>query len=121
MNLKEVFDILRPIMQEHQRMEDAMEKDASERRKPCCVASYSEGYKDGVIESEPYMNCWESVNKKMPEHNQIVLVMDEHGEMSVCKYEVNMATAIYYFILYNTSHQVQKVTHWMNLPKAPNK
>jgi hypothetical protein len=85
------------------------------KRQPCCVASYAEGYKDGTVESDPYMILWREVKKVLPENKQIVLTINEHGELHVCKYEVSGDE--YYFMLNETSHQVTKVKYWSNLPK----
>lgn len=61
---------------------------------------------------------WIKTKDRLPENNQIVLVLNEEGEMAVCKVEITEWN--YFFVLYNTSHQITFVTHWMPLPEPPN-
>ncbi len=64
-----------------------------------------------------YRNEWISVKNQLPINKDIVLVINNEQEMSVCKFEATEWN--YFFMLYNTSYQVTKVTHWQRLPEAP--
>ncbi len=59
---------------------------------------------------------WISINERFPENKQIVLCVNNE-EMAVCRFDKTEWE--YFFMLNNTSHQVRKVTHWMDLPSAP--
>lgn len=63
------------------------------------------------------MSEWISVTNKLPEYKEIVLVINEEGEMAFCKFEKTEFE--YFFMLFNTSHQIIKVTHWKTLPEPP--
>lgn len=62
---------------------------------------------------------WIPVKSKLPEDKQIVLVINEHHEMAVCECKIYEDNWQYIFMLYQTSHQITKVTHWMELPEPP--
>ncbi len=84
------------------------------RRKPCCVASYAEGYKDGVIEQGSYAIGWLNVGISYPECDVNVLLTD--GSKVGFGYRVENARVTHW-----RSHQdLGWVTHWMPLPEAPN-
>lgn len=59
---------------------------------------------------------WISVKDRLPENRKLVLAIDEFGEMAVCEAKIDYQ---YIFMLYNTSHQIKNVTHWMPLPEPP--
>ncbi len=62
-------------------------------------------------------NGWISVKDKLPENKQIVLVVDEFGDMSVCRADITNLD--YMFILKDTSHQTTNVKFWRRLPELP--
>lgn len=62
---------------------------------------------------------WINVKVKLPEHTQVVLVVNEQGEMAVCECKIYEDNWQYIFMLLHTSLQITKVTHWMDLPSPP--
>lgn len=63
------------------------------------------------------MSEWISVNEKLPEHGQFVLVFVREGIMTVVRADVSKCN--YIFMTQDLRHQVFKVTHWMPLPEPP--
>lgn len=61
---------------------------------------------------------WINIKVRFPENKQLVLAIDYHHEMAVCEFQ--KTDQEYFFMLFNTSHQIIKVTHWMYLPEIPN-
>lgn len=92
---------------------------------------YREGYKAGVTECEPYMNCWISVKKQLPKHNENVLfyVPDPLSKIIRVGYilpefsrgEVYRGIPAFWFVddSENTAYAEDDVTHWMPIPKLP--
>ena len=77
---------------------------------------YSEGVERDCVAFERKQSEWISVEERLPEHLEKVLVYDEMG---------NMNTAM--FLRYNNGNvdwctsvrHTCQVTHWMPLPEAP--
>ena len=73
-----------------------------------------------VTISEDYVwpsGAWISVKERLPNNKEIVIAINEEGEMAICKFEKTEWE--YFFMLNMTSYQLKKVTHWMPLPEMP--
>lgn len=84
----------------------------------CMIRGRSEHYHEDEF-TITFNRKWNNCKQKLPEDNQIVLVINQEGEMAVCKAEIRPSEWGYLFMLYNTSLQITKVTHWMDLPEPP--
>lgn len=59
---------------------------------------------------------WISVKDRLPENKQIVLVINNLGEIAVCRADISWN---FIFMLNDTNLQIKNVTHWMDLPEPP--
>lgn len=62
---------------------------------------------------------WVSIKDRFPENKEVVLVLDEHGEMTVCECKIYESNNQYIFMLNQTSLQIKNIKYWMSLPDAP--
>ena len=69
------------------------------------------------VRNAVFPNEWISVKNRLPINKDVVLAINDEQEMSVCKFEATEWN--YFFMLFNTSHQVTNVTHWQQLPEPP--
>lgn len=93
------------------------------KRKSCCVASYAEGYKDGVLEQEPYMYCWTDIKNKLPLYKQVILVFLDEENIVEAVYRGKYETDMHCFRIELTREDIlcqigERITHWMDLPKV---
>lgn len=63
-------------------------------------------------------SIWVSVKDRLPANKKIVLAINRENEVAVCKFEKTEWE--YFFMLNMTSYQLKNVTHWADLPEAPN-